>query len=50
MDEQDYSKPAREHLEYPETTMSQMVESLGTRHPAEVHICSLLELMIGLQT
>ena len=23
-------------------TMSQMVESLGTRHPAEVHICSLL--------
>ena len=31
-------------------TMSQMVESLGTRHPAEVHICSLLELMIGLQT
>ena len=23
-------------------TMRQMVESLGTRHPAEVHICSLL--------
>ena len=23
-------------------TMKQMVESLGTRHPAEVHICSLL--------
>lgn len=33
MDEQDYSKPAREHLEYPETTMSQMVEQTAKKYP-----------------
>ena len=33
MDEQDYSKRAREHLEYPETTMSQMVEQTAKKYP-----------------